>query len=399
MVLAALPFAVYATGGSDAEFTIALAVQALTMALMFLPAGVIGDRFNRRRVVVASDLLRFAGRGTFAVLLVLGDASFWHLILAQVAQGTGTALFQSTMDGFVPEVIWGGERRLRKTNALRSGALALGLAIGPAIGGIIFATLGAGWAFGVDALTFLGSAALFWGLSTPPTPKAEPASVSAVLREAREGLRAFRQIPWFWRVALQAAVVNTLVFAPFLILGPAATGGIGGWSAVLLALGCGELVGTVGVMEWEPRRPLFAATALIALWAPLLLLLAFAPLAFIVAGAVAAGVSNSIFDALWETTKQSHTPERLRARLGSLDLLGSLGLLPIGYLIGGAALAAIGSGPSLAIGAAILLAATVCVASSPSVQAVTPLADEDVDLGDDAPASPTPRLALAPGSE
>lgn len=380
MVIAVLPFAVRATGGSSAEFAIALAVQAFTMAIWFLPAGVAGDRLDRRLVLIGSDLLRFVARAAFAMLLILGDGSFWQLVLAQVAHGVGTALFQATMDGFLPEVVPGSERRLRRVNALRTIAVALGWAVGPAMGGLVYAFIGPGWAFALDAMTFLGSAALIRGLKAP-RGESKPANVTGVVEETREGLLVFGQIPWFWRVALGTAVLNTLAFAPFFVLGPEAAGTVGNWSTILLSLGLGELLGAVVAMNWEPSQPLFSATAIILLWGPFLLLLGIAPLPVVLLGGLLAGVSNSIFDAIWETTKQTHTPENLRARLSSIDLLGSLGFLPLGFLLGGAALNTIGLRPSLEAGAAVVLATTLLVATSHSVRSVSPLFDSGESAG------------------
>lgn len=373
MVIAALPFAILAAGGSDAQFSIALAVQALAMALLFLPAGVVGDRFNRRKVVVASDLLRFGARGAIAVLLIMGDATFWQLLVAQAAHGAGTALFSATMDGFVPEVV-NGSQRLQKLNSLRIVAVSIGTAIGPAIGGVVYVATGAGWAFALDAVTFLGSALLIWRLPTPYAIEASgSASLRGVVRDVAEGWRAFRRIGWYWRIASEFAVLNTLVFAPYFVIGPhvaeESLGGSGAWAAILVALGIGELCGALIVMAWAPERPLLTATKLVAVWVlPLLLLAVLAPVSLLVAGAVVAGMSLAVFSAIWETAKQTHTPSRLRARLGSFDHLGSLGLVPFGYVLGGMVLGTFGAGPALIAGAAILTAATLAVASDPNIR-------------------------------
>lgn len=381
MVIAALPFAILAAGGSDAQFSVALAVQVLVMAMLFLPAGVVGDRFNRRNVVVASDLLRFAARGAIAVLLVLGDATFWQLLVAQAAHGAGTALFSTTMDGFVPEV-FDGEKRLQKLNALRVLALSLGMALGPAIGGVVYATIGAESAFALDAITFLVSASLIYRLPTPFTDGVpEPTTLRALAGDVAEGWRAFREIRWYWRVASEFAVLNTLVFAPYFVIGPhvaeESLGGSGAWAAILVALGIGELFGALVVMAWEPQRPLLAATRLVAIWVlPLLLLAALAPVGLLVAGAVLAGISLAVFSAIWEATKQTHTPSRLRARLGSFDHLGSLGLVPFGYMLGGVMLGVVGAEVALIAGAAILAVATLSVANDPSIRGLKPIRDK-----------------------
>lgn len=389
MVLAVLPFAVYGIGGSDAQVGLALAAQALAMAVLILLGGAIGDRFNRRSVVVAADLLRFGARAAIAVLLVLGDAAYWQLLLAQVAHGTGTAFFNPAMDAFVPEVVRPKQRK--KTNALRKMGESLGLVFGPAIGAATFAAAGPGWAFALDGATFLASAFLLKGLSTPFAGTVKQVGEQRLLAEVAEGWGAVRRMGWFWRVALEFAVLNALVFAPFFVLGPAVAaesfGGAGAWAWILAAMAVGELLGGAFAMKWEPARPLAAATSVVAVWiAPLVLLATLAPVGLIAVGAALAGASVSVFETLWETAKQDHAPAHLLSRLSSFDHLGSLGLVPLGYLFGGLMLGTVGASVALFAGAAILGVVTFSVATDPSIRGIK---SGDVRSGG--------RLALAAG--
>lgn len=93
MVMTALPFAVFAVGGSLGQLGLALGVQSLIVVVLVLFGGVIGDRFNRRAIVIASDLLRFGSQGCLAILLVLDVASFWQILAAQAVHGAGFAFF------------------------------------------------------------------------------------------------------------------------------------------------------------------------------------------------------------------------------------------------------------------------------------------------------------------
>ena len=376
MVLAALPFAILASGGTDGQFSAALAVQALAMVALLVPSGVIGDRFNRRSVVVAADLLRFGVRAAFALLLIMGEATFWQLLVAQAANGAGTALFNTTMDGFVPEVIR-GEKRLLKVNALRFLALSLGMTLGPAIGGLIYSQAGPAPTFALDAGTFLISALLIWRLPTPFSEETSKlATLRVLIRDVAEGWSAFWKIRWYWRVATEFAIINALVFAPYFVIGPhvaeESLGGAWAWSQILVGLGAGQLVGALAVMTWEPKRPLLVATSVVAVWIlPLLALAALAPVGVLAVSAAFAGIAYSVFGSIWETVKQTHAPPRLRARLGSFDHLGSLGLVPFGYLLGAAMLATVGAKAGLIAGALILVAATLSVLTDASVRDLT----------------------------
>lgn len=401
IVLAVLPFAILAAGGTDGQFSAALAVQAFTMVALLLPSGVIGDRFNRRSVIVAADLLRFGARGAFALLLIAGEATFWQLLLAQAANGAGAALFNTTMDGFVPEVI-SGEKRLLKVNAMRFLALSLGMTLGPLIGGFIYNEAGAAATFAVDAGTFLMSALLICRL---PTPFAEmtskTVSLQALMRDVAEGWSAFWKIRWYWRVATEFAVINALVFAPYFVIGAHVSqeslGGSWAWSQILVGLGAGQLVGALAVMAWEPKRPLLAATSVVAVWIlPLVALAVLAPVGILAITAAFAGVAFSMFGSIWETVKQTHTPPHLRARLGSFDHLGSLGLVPFGYLLGAAILATVGAAAGLIVGASILAAATFLVIKDPSVRDLKPHDHRTIEEREKAAEGRrVPRVALA----
>lgn len=378
LILAALPFAVHSLGGSDEELVAALAVQAMTMALLFLPAGVLGDRLARRAVVVAADLMRFVARGSFAVLLLLGEATVWQLLAVQALNGAGTALFQATMDGFVPEVF--GDRdegQLRRVNALCTFAVSLGMTAGPAVGGVVFVIGGATATFAADAFTFLLSALLIFRLATPfAAPRSTRATFSDLFDDALEGWQGFRSMSWYWRVSVAFAIVNTLVLAPYFVIGPHVAmeflGGMSSWATILVALGLGQLIGALALLVWEPKRPLLMGVAGVGVWVlPLLLMAGFAPLALQVGSVVAAGCSFAVFSAVWATVKQSHTPADIRARLGSFDGLLSLGPVFAGYVLGGVLLGAIGFQASLIVMASVLVLTIAWVVTSKSVVEVT----------------------------
>jgi MFS family permease len=403
MVLAALPFAILASGGTDGQFSAALAVQALTMVALLVPSGVIGDRFNRRSVVVAADLLRFGARAAFALLLVMGEATFWQLLIAQAANGAGAALFNTTMDGFVPEVV-SGEKWLLKVNAVRILALSLGMTLGPAVGGLIYSQTGIASTFALDAATFLISALLILRLPTPFSGgTSKPATLRALVRDVTEGWIAFWKIRWYWRVATEFAIINSLVFAPYFVIGPhvaeESLGGAWAWSQILVGLGAGQLIGALAVMTWEPKRPLLLATSAVAVWIlPLLALAVLAPVGVLAVSAALAGIAYSVFGSIWETVKQTHTPPRLRARLGSFDHLGSLGLVPFGYLLGAAMLATVGAKAALIAGASILAAATLSVITDASVRDLKPREGRKAksrDKGTEGLATPHVALAAA----
>jgi MFS family permease len=368
MVLAALPFAVLSIGGTIGQAGIALGCQGVAFAVVLLAGGAIGDRFSRRSALVGADLVRFAAQATVAVLLLAGQAAFWQIVAAEIVLGAGTAFFMPAMTALMPEVV--PVRSLQEVNALRGVVASAGGVLGPILAGAALAAASPGWAFAVDALSFLASAALLVGLRAPP---ARRAGTTSVLTDLREGWSAFRRRTWVWTVVLEVGLLNALVFAPFFVLGPTVAvdslGGSAAWATILTAIGLGELAGGLFAFWWRPARPLLAGTLAMGLWlAPLLLLAAAAPIGAIVLGAAAAGASLAIFATLWQTALQTRVPGVLRSRLSSYDLLGSFAFVPLGYLLGGYVEETFGAVPGLIGSAAILAACTAAIATVPSVR-------------------------------
>jgi MFS family permease len=371
IVIAALPFAVFAIGGSGAEVGIAFGAGALLEVLVVLFGGVIGDRFQRRAVMISADVLRFASQATLAILLILGVAEFWQLLVVQVIQGAGAALFNPAMSGMVPEVV--SERRLQDANALLTTSFAAGTMLGPAIAGLLIAFGGVGWAFALDAATFAASASLLASIRLPPAPPRE--SGGSIIGDMLEGWKEFRLRTWLWVVVAEFALLNALVFGPFQMLGASVAveslGGLGAWAVILTASGVGRLGGGLVALFWRPQRPLFTATLLIVSWAvPLALLAIAAPLPAIVLTVAIAGAALSVFGAIWNTTLQSRVPEDQRSRMSSYDWLGSLALLPFGYLIAGAAQSLVGAEATLFAAACVVLAATAIVVPLSAIRGI-----------------------------
>lgn len=371
MVLAALPFAVFAVGGSAAQIGIAFGVDAMALLLLVLFGGVVGDRISRRSVMIAADLARFGGEAIFAVLLISGHAEFWTLLVVQAIHGAGSAFFLPAISGLLPEIV--REERLQEANALRGLCGSSAAMIGPAIAGILLATVGVGSVFAIDAASFLFSAALLSMMRLRSRPTVE----ASIIADLAEGWGEFRRRTWLWAVVVEFALLNALVFAPFYVFGASVAehslGGPGAWAAILTACGIGELFGGILALSWKPRQPLFVATLVIAFWAPLVLLLAaLAPVGVIVAFAALAGAALAIFTAIWQTTLQRHVPSEQLSRLSAYDWVGSIALLPVGYVLAGFTEAALGLRGGLLSAGVVVLVATMAVASVPSVRQLSP---------------------------
>ncbi len=141
IVPVALTFSVLVAGYSVSTVGIVLAAQATPMVLLMLLGGVIGDRWPRRRLMVAADLLRCASQATLATLLALGHPNLPALIALAACCGVGTAFYGPAESGLIPQVA--GVERIKDANSLVSLSGSVGAVLGPALGGLLVALGGA----------------------------------------------------------------------------------------------------------------------------------------------------------------------------------------------------------------------------------------------------------------
>jgi MFS family permease len=407
MVLAALPLAVLSLGGTGFDVGLVLAAQAAGIVPGLVIGGALGDRLDRRQVLVAADLLRLFSQGVIAVLIVLGDASLWQLVAAQLVHGFGTGVFTPASSAIVPDLV--PERLVQPTNAVKQIGRAVASIGGPALGALACAVANPGLALAGDAATFGVSALLLHGMTVVRRQRADSRSLVADLHE---GLTTFMEMPWLRSVTLQFAVINALVLAPFYVLGPIAAqdrfGGVSAWAVMVGTLAAGEFAGGAIAMTWRPRRPLLAATIAFPAFSGILVAVALAaPLPVIFAGALVAGIALAIFAVLFETTVQTQIVDpQMRARVMSCDEIGALGTVPLGFLVGGVFAETIGTSAALLAGTGILLVSAALVLLSPSVRglrgptATGPSKDQSAEHKVAPPPSSGPipaALAEAPG--
>src|SRR4051812_43222100 len=136
----AVAFAVLGIGGTASELGIALAARYVPLAGFLLIGGVVADRFPRRRLMLSSDVVRCLAQGTLAVLLLSGAAEVWQIVILQAIYGTAEAFFTPSIAGLVPQMV--PSSRLQEANSLLRMTFSASLIIGPAIGGLLIASMG-----------------------------------------------------------------------------------------------------------------------------------------------------------------------------------------------------------------------------------------------------------------
>lgn len=348
--LVAIAWASYELSNVPTAFSIVSVAWSLPMVLFLLFGGVISDRFERRKVMIAADVLRclvMAGLGTLALT---GALEFWHLIVFAALYGVGQALFNPAFGAIVPDVV--PKDLLVQANSLDQFVRNLSERLaGPALGGLTIAAFGggvagAGAAFLVDAGSFVVSAAFLSRMRPQPVSRDESTSP---WKEIREGIRFARSQTWLWGTLLSAALTLLFVIGPFEVLIPyLVKNKLGGGSEdvglVMAAGGVGAVVAALIMSQRGlPRRHI--AFMYSAWGAGMALMLPYAFLTEVWHAAIVEAFAFGFFTCgmvVWGTLMHRLVPTDLLGRVSSLDWMVSTALLPVSFALTGPVAAAIG---------------------------------------------------------
>jgi MFS family permease len=382
----AMAFAVLAISRSGTELGLVVAAYSASSVTFLLVGGVVADRLPRRAVMIGADIVRGLAQLALATAVLTGTASLPLFLLVALASGSATGFFQPAATALVPQTI--SPERLQQGNAMLNLSGSAAQLFGPVVSGILVATVGAGWVFALDALSFGVSAAALSMLRLRPMP---PADHGSFLADFLAGWREVVRRPWLPPSLVTFTFVN-LAFAGFLVLGPIAMAagynGARDWGFVVAMFGLGGLVGGGTALRWRPSRPLVAVFLLLALNPlRLLVLAATPPLVVVVAFVLVASASMTLGDTLWHTTLQQHVPSRSLSRVSSFDWMVSLLFFPVGAALAGPAADALG--PSNAMLAFAIVAAVPCLLV-PAVPAVRAVTRRDRPAENDAPTEASP---------
>jgi MFS family permease len=353
--LVAMAWQVYSLSDAPTALSLVGAAMAVPTLALLLFGGVVSDRVDRRRAMLAADVARGLAVAALAALSLGGALQLWHVVAIVGVYGAGTAFFNPAFDAVVPELV--PPEALGAANALDQlvRPLAQRLA-GPALGGLLVAAAGPGTAFALDAASFAVSAGALLAMR-PTRERIQSASVGT---ELRAGLAYVAGRRWLWVTLAAAAFAFLLFMGPAEVLLPylvkdslhgsaaqlglvLAAGGIG-------SAGCALLLARGGL----PRHDI---TFMYAAWTLATLAVAGYGLSTAVWQLMLANLAfnglETVGTIVWATAKQRHVPAALLGRVSSLDWLISTGLLPLSYALTGPVSGAIGVRQTL-IGAGVL---------------------------------------------
>jgi len=317
-------------------------------------AGVLVDRWNRHRLLVATQMLAMVQSFALAILALTGYIQIWHVIVLSIFQGLINAFDMPARQSFVVEMV---EDRADLPNAiaLNSSLVNAARLLGPSIGGVIIAAVGEGWCFAIDGASYLAVIASLLAMTVTP---AEIGAVKEtnIFRQFSEGWRYVVGFPPISKILLLLAFV-CLVGMPYTVLMPIFAneilhGGPNTLGFLMTASGVGALCGAIflaarktvlGLGRFIPRMAGLFGVGLIAfsfsrmIWLSLILMVV-TGLGFMVQMAV----SNTIIQTLVDEDK--------RGRVMSFYTMAFMGTAPFGSLLAGILAERIGAPYTLLIG-------------------------------------------------
>jgi MFS family permease len=339
-------------------------ILGLTTAARYAPilllspyAGLLVDRHARRRVLLATQAGLGLVSATLGASVLTGNIRLWQVVVLALLFGTLSAVDNPARQAFVQEVV--GRDLVRNAVTLNSTTVNVARVIGPTIAAVLVATIGIGWCFIVNAISFTFVIASLLSLDTSRLHPIPP--VARAPGELRQGLRYAARVPEIARPLLMMALIGTFTFEFEVSLPLLARvtfhSGNSGYSWLLAALGVGAVAGGLYAARSAPTgvtRLTWAALG----YAAAVGLVAAAPVMWAaVAACVLVGAASVTFLTTGNATIQLASEPEYRGRVTALWSMAFNGSTPIGAPIIGALSDAASPRYALALGAAACLGA------------------------------------------
>ncbi len=350
-------YLIYDITKSDAFLGYASFALGLPTLLFTLLGGVIADRLPRRRLLVITQFSMMVLAVILAVLTFTNRVQPWHILVLAFLLGTANAFDAPARQSFVLELV--DRDNMTNAIALNSTMFNVGVVIGPAVAGMVYAWVGPGWCFTINAISFVAviAALLLMNLSGVIAPERK----GAPMNELKEGLIFAWKDPIIHSLMVNLGIVGFFGFGLLALLpawavdvlkGDVTTNGL-----LLSARGVGSLIGSlmIAAIGSKGTRGKLWTAGYLAL--PIFLLI-FAEVRWIPASLLVLLLAGWGIMAMVNTTNaliQSHTPDELRGRVMGVYALVLLGGSPVGSLIAGWLADAIGEPPTAIIFSAILM--------------------------------------------
>ena len=306
------------------------ALQTIPVLLMGPWGGVIADRFPKRSILYFTQISASLCSLTMGALVLGGWIRIWMVYITAVILGIIKVFDNPTRQTFVREMV--GKELLANAVSLNSTEFNLARVVGPSLAGIFVATIGLGWCFIVDAVSYTLVVSMLYmmdGKALLPNPR-----VSQTKGQLTAGLKYVRSTPVLFNLLVMMGIVGMLTYE-FSVSLPLLSeftlnAGDSGYAALTAAMGIGAVFGglyTAGKRRTGPR--LLSLSAF--LFGVSVLLVSFAPnLTAAVAAMVIVGFFSINFTSLGNVTLQTQSRPDMQGRVMALWSVAVLGTTPIG---------------------------------------------------------------------
>ena len=309
---------------------VATALQALPTLFLGLWGGLLVDRLDRRKTIIATQAVSAVLAAALAVLTLTGVVQLWMVFLLALGLGLVTVLDVPARQAFVTEMV--GPEDYVNAQSLNSTIHNAGRLVGPAVAGLLIAWVGSGAAFAINAVSFVAVLISLFRMDPHELHRAEP-----LPRERGQALEGLRYV---WRRAdLRACLILVAVVALFgqnfrvvlpLFARDVLGGGAETYGWLTSALGAGAVIGALAT----------AAREKVTAWSMLLAAAAFAVVSMLLAGApglvvalgllVGLGIANICFNTLARVLLQLGAEPSMQGRVIALHAIVFTGSTPFG---------------------------------------------------------------------
>jgi len=341
------------------------AVQFTPMLLLALIGGAVADQVSKRNLILVTQIISGALALLLGILVQTGQVQYWHVLAIAAMLGIVNAFYTPARQAFTPELV--SKEALLNAVALNSAVFNAARVLGPALGGILIATVGLSLNFYLNAASFVAVIAGLLLIRSKPRERTNRGS--SLVGDVREGLAYIVHTPVVYSLLALVGVASLfgLNFTTLLPIFARAHSllnvGSSGFGFLSAAMGVGSLCGALalaflnrreiarrfvygGAFTFTVTEIVFAFSRLYGLSVALLVLI---------------GLSMTFFTTTANTRILSLTPTHLQGRVMSVYALMFLGMTPFGAFLSGLIAEEAGAPVAMAIGGAVTLAFTLFV--------------------------------------
>lgn len=346
-------------GATPFQLGLVNVLQFLPVLLFGIPAGIIADRFPKRSIMMVTQSAMMLLAALMAVLVISDTVQLWHVFVIATMFGLANAVDMPTRQAFVSEMV---ERdALMNAIALNSALFNTGRIVGPAVAGLLLATIGPGPLFGINAISYIAVLIGLWMMNVAPITNT---STVSPLQRLRDGISYVRADPIVSRTILMVGMIgifgmNFNVWIPVLA-SDAFAAGSSAYGQLFSAMGAGSLLGALSLAfsgRGPNRNRMIGAVIAMGVTEVFLGVIAVDGTALLLGALSLAVVGFASTNAMStaNTLVQTTAPDELRGRVMAVYMTVFAGSIPIGALVAGWVTGQFGIFVSMAMGGTMVL--------------------------------------------